>query len=167
MSSFIQVSSNFGLKVFSCLFSPALRTVWIVSEKDFLPSERGSFLTTWQKFFKVLRKLLYIHNWGFKSLVRNIFLKRSCNPFTCHLPRSVKKPHAAQRLTPTQQHATHSPSTPGVCVCSHPCKLWPCSARVPTYQTAWQAEMRCEIRCDLVCNADGERPQIPPPAHRL
>lgn len=36
------------------------------------------------------------HNWEFKSLIRNVFLKRSCDPFPCHLPRSVKEPHAAQ-----------------------------------------------------------------------
>lgn len=45
---------------------------------------------------------MFLQNWEFKSLIRNIFLKRSCDPFPCHLPRSVKKP---------QDRRLNSPST--------------------------------------------------------
>lgn len=58
---------------------------------------------------------MFSHNWEFKSLIRNIFLKRSCDPFPCHLPRSMKKPHAAQQPELPKYHYAGSTGTdPGV-----------------------------------------------------
>lgn len=112
--------------------------------------------------------------WGSKILTRNtlrlFYHLRSQRKaeipthatHTRRLPKSTKEPGAAPGLTPTQQHATRSPSTPGVCVCSHPCKPWPCSARVPTYQTGWQVGVRRCLKpgATRIPRLDrGERPQ--------
>lgn len=57
---------------------------------------------------------MFLQNWEFKSLIRTIFLKTSSDPFPCHLPRSVKKPHAAQvPELPKYHHAGSTGIDPG------------------------------------------------------
>lgn len=57
---------------------------------------------------------MFLQNWEFRSLIWTIFLKTSCDPFPCHLPRSVKTPQAAQvPELPKYHHAGSTGIDPG------------------------------------------------------